>query len=122
MIQRPPRSTRTDTLFPYTTLFRSVPKKGDPQREAIQHTSGGAENAGTPAGNSKEVTRLTQFKTESFSDPSLKALELPFIYFAWFIALATLSLMVGLYLTISFATAAQCVLGCSSEEHTSETQ
>src|SRR3546814_3262218 len=24
MILRPPRSTRTDTLFPYTTLFRSV--------------------------------------------------------------------------------------------------
>src|SRR3546814_20748107 len=40
MIRRPPRSTRTDTLFPYTTLFRSVscpkslfarrnPEKGD---------------------------------------------------------------------------------------------
>src|SRR3546814_16577851 len=29
MIRRPPRSTRTDTLFPYTTLFRSQP---DPQR------------------------------------------------------------------------------------------
>src|SRR3546814_2741735 len=27
MIRRPPRSTRTDTLFPYTTLFRSW---GDP--------------------------------------------------------------------------------------------
>src|SRR3546814_9861735 len=27
MIRRPPRSTRTDTLFPYTTLFRS--KEGD---------------------------------------------------------------------------------------------
>src|SRR3546814_5321927 len=25
MIRRPPRSTRTDTLFPYTTLFRSYP-------------------------------------------------------------------------------------------------
>src|SRR3546814_8433734 len=25
MIRRPPRSTRTDTLFPYTTLVRSVP-------------------------------------------------------------------------------------------------
>src|SRR3546814_21013636 len=25
MIRRPPRSTRTDTLFPYTTLFRSRP-------------------------------------------------------------------------------------------------
>src|SRR3546814_13401760 len=29
MIRRPPRSTRTDTLFPYTTLFRSrVDRKG----------------------------------------------------------------------------------------------
>src|SRR3546814_2323876 len=27
MIRRPPRSTRTDTLFPYTTLFRSSPEK-----------------------------------------------------------------------------------------------
>src|SRR3546814_20015533 len=28
MIRRPPRSTRTDTLFPYTTLFRSVADAG----------------------------------------------------------------------------------------------
>src|SRR3546814_3712777 len=27
MIRRPPRSTRTDTLFPYTTLFRSPPRQ-----------------------------------------------------------------------------------------------
>src|SRR3546814_9850564 len=27
MIRRPPRSTRTDTLFPYTTLFRSLVAK-----------------------------------------------------------------------------------------------
>src|SRR3546814_3387833 len=27
MIRRPPRSTRTDTLFPYTTLFRSARRK-----------------------------------------------------------------------------------------------
>src|SRR3546814_3103352 len=38
MIRRPPRSTRTDTLFPYTTLFRSrrspglaVPRRGAPR-------------------------------------------------------------------------------------------
>src|SRR3546814_7811728 len=41
MIRRPPRSTRTDTLFPYTTLFRSdrraqvqagrQPRGGDPE-------------------------------------------------------------------------------------------
>src|SRR3546814_21060221 len=28
MIRRPPRSTRTDTLFPYTTLFRSLRRSG----------------------------------------------------------------------------------------------
>src|SRR3546814_10022249 len=27
MIRRPPRSTRTDTLFPYTTLFRSLERE-----------------------------------------------------------------------------------------------
>src|SRR3546814_5532364 len=31
MIRRPPRSTRTDTLFPYTTLFRSI------ARACVQH-------------------------------------------------------------------------------------
>src|SRR3546814_5150325 len=31
MIRRPPRSTRTDTLFPYTTLFRSLPVTGNLQ-------------------------------------------------------------------------------------------
>src|SRR3546814_6874957 len=34
MIRRPPRSTRTDTLFPYTTLFRS---KGDKAQSKLQH-------------------------------------------------------------------------------------
>src|SRR3546814_20273733 len=29
MLRRPPRSTRTDTLFPYTTLFRSIDPGGD---------------------------------------------------------------------------------------------
>src|SRR3546814_15295416 len=33
MIRRPPRSTRTDTLFPYTTLFRS---SGDSEIAAIK--------------------------------------------------------------------------------------
>src|SRR3546814_3027147 len=35
MIRRPPRSTRTDTLFPYTTLFRSAKRPARPRgREA----------------------------------------------------------------------------------------
>src|SRR3546814_15484870 len=35
MIRRPPRSTRTDTLFPYTTLFRSAPRVTTPRRLAV---------------------------------------------------------------------------------------
>src|SRR3546814_5687986 len=30
MIRRPPRSTRTDTLFPYTALFRSIVQRARP--------------------------------------------------------------------------------------------
>src|SRR3546814_4358342 len=33
MIRRPPRSTRTDTLFPYTTLFRSQPQHAAGRRQ-----------------------------------------------------------------------------------------
>src|SRR3546814_6196754 len=33
MIRLPPRSTRTDTLFPYTTLFRSLSEAGPPPGE-----------------------------------------------------------------------------------------
>src|SRR3546814_10063101 len=36
MIRRPPRSTRTDTLFPYTTLFRSTEAAGHAPRFAVQ--------------------------------------------------------------------------------------
>src|SRR3546814_4329151 len=34
MIRRPPRSTRTDTLFPYTTLFRSRDRRPAPREAA----------------------------------------------------------------------------------------
>src|SRR3546814_10622207 len=36
MIRRPPRSTRTDTLFPYTTLFRSSWLENTPHDELLQ--------------------------------------------------------------------------------------
>src|SRR3546814_15529669 len=41
MIRRPPRSTRTDTLFPYTTLFRSVVEEVLPGKEAALGIAGG---------------------------------------------------------------------------------
>src|SRR3546814_13848470 len=37
MIRRPPRSTRTDTLFPYTTLFRSGRGEVGPHRRRLRH-------------------------------------------------------------------------------------
>src|SRR3546814_11231357 len=50
MIRRPPRSTRTDTLFPYTTLFRSL---GDapagPGRCALTGGGGGCRAGGNLA-------------------------------------------------------------------------
>src|SRR3546814_11159123 len=46
MIPRPPRSTRTDTLLPYTTLFRSIPAR-ELQLEVTEGVflGRGAENA-----------------------------------------------------------------------------
>src|SRR3546814_20854019 len=38
MIRRPPRSTRTDTLFPYTTLFRSSFKDNSPDQFGSHRT------------------------------------------------------------------------------------
>src|SRR3546814_11514440 len=47
MIRRPPRSTRTDTLFPYTTLFRSASRQPRQRRDELRLAgrAGLAENA-----------------------------------------------------------------------------
>src|SRR3546814_15139073 len=44
MLRRPPRSTRTDTLFPYTTLFRSE----QPEQYADEHEGKGAAGEARP--------------------------------------------------------------------------
>src|SRR3546814_15710216 len=48
MLRRPPRSTRTDTLFPYTTLFRSHDRVGQEigEKSELQHAHQQQENAG----------------------------------------------------------------------------
>src|SRR3546814_3021260 len=49
MIRRPPRSTRTDTLFPYTTLFRSVRQPAlDPRFRAARRPRRLADRAPPP--------------------------------------------------------------------------
>src|SRR3546814_9227387 len=60
MIRRPPRSTRTDTLFPYTTLFRSHrqrPCHRRRQRDVLGQSSG---HAADRAGRSEEHTSELQ--------------------------------------------------------------
>src|SRR3546814_14367106 len=47
MIRRPPRSTRTDTLFPYTTLFRSL-KRSRGQLVLVTDEFGAIEGVVTP--------------------------------------------------------------------------
>src|SRR3546814_2778925 len=51
MIRRPPRSTRTDTLFPYTTLFRS--RRADRQRL-------GAEDPRAPGADANQLRRTAR--------------------------------------------------------------
>src|SRR3546814_9780104 len=54
MIRRPPRSTRTDTLFPYTTLFRSA----DPDiRRFVDAINAAYAEHAAPAGASMAVRR-----------------------------------------------------------------
>src|SRR3546814_1942580 len=63
MIRRPPRSTRTDTLFPYTTLFRSDAAEGDEAREDRLHRQAGqgaCQAAGVRCARSEEHTSELQ--------------------------------------------------------------
>src|SRR3546814_2925166 len=56
MIRRPPRTTRTDTLFPYTTLFRSHTRRTS--RCGRRRRSRSSDN-GVPAGNSVRKAALS---------------------------------------------------------------
>src|SRR3546814_11315869 len=59
MIRRPPRSTRTDTLFPYTTLFRAASLAFGVARVAQEQ---GAEVILTGAGRGLSLTQRTARK------------------------------------------------------------
>src|SRR3546814_20971406 len=71
MIRRPPRSTRTDTLFPYTTLFRSWAIGGTPGIPAVT-----IRQPLPPLRESERVARpvATGFRgeREAFAGPSRK--------------------------------------------------
>src|SRR3546814_8048087 len=55
MIRRPPRSTRTDTLFPYTTLFRSDGRTAFPWSASEARSAAGAKASAPGAAEKKRV-------------------------------------------------------------------
>src|SRR3546814_5316221 len=62
MIRRPPRSTRTDTLFPYTTLFRSHRAARTPPIAAINRAR--MSRGGRRATNSRCMVRSEEHTSE----------------------------------------------------------
>src|SRR3546814_8649635 len=67
MIRRPPRSTRTDTLFPYTTLFRSGPGGQARARQAKAHPRIARRRKRLPVG-SMAIGRSTRRSEEHTSE------------------------------------------------------
>src|SRR3546814_19662738 len=67
MIRRPPRSTRTDTLFPYTTLFRSGHRAGV---EAVRKVTREARALGI------EALTLYAFSSENWRRPDTEVTDL----------------------------------------------
>src|SRR3546814_1670315 len=70
MLRRPPRSTRTDTLFPYTTLVRSVrglymprPRPGREQHRVLRRAGAGIAMAGRRDTNEWWVKIAHAFET-----------------------------------------------------------
>src|SRR3546814_6710473 len=59
MIRRPPRSTRTDTLFPYTTLFRSTAPSMQPPDTDPTNVPSSATASWLPDGRGEEPQVLT---------------------------------------------------------------
>src|SRR3546814_5478180 len=72
MIRRPPRSTRTDTLFPYTTLFRSsalqraqsAACRREPEPDPCRCSTGGPGRCTSAAGHDRQDTRSEEHTSE----------------------------------------------------------
>src|SRR3546814_513641 len=69
MIRRPPRSTRTDTRFPYTTLFRSVPAVGRTARPRPLRREGN--------GPARLIHRWSRHKIGAMSERSSRLASVP---------------------------------------------
>src|SRR3546814_16372393 len=87
-IRLPPRSTRTDTLFPYTTLFRSqlpAPARllaaGDRLRPARPQPLGHPQPLPADAGRARQVQRLAQHRSEEHTSELQSLMRISYAVF-----------------------------------------
>src|SRR3546814_13037057 len=73
LIPRPPRSTRTDTLFPYTTLFRSPsPSARRADRTYCSRRHGRCRSRGRARRSEEHTSELQSLMRNSYADLCLK--------------------------------------------------
>src|SRR3546814_14361584 len=75
MIRRPPRSTRTDTLFPYTTLFRSIGHVNDGDALIVDGGSGGVIRE--PSGRDLRQYRTRRRELQRAGEQRLRLRRMP---------------------------------------------
>src|SRR3546814_3100842 len=85
MIRRPPRSTRTDTLFPYTTLFRSARRDPRLRREGDRGAASGSRpQLGRPASRGarrKRRCRTLPFRSEEHTSELQSLMRISYAVF-----------------------------------------
>src|SRR3546814_21084500 len=77
MIRRPPRSTRTDTLFPYTTLFRSPSTGSGQPRYRLHHVGKQGGSADYAVRSEEHTSELQSLMRNSYAVFCLKNKNIP---------------------------------------------
>src|SRR3546814_3190458 len=88
MIRRPPKSTRTDTLFPYTTLFRSISRRawfsrfcrGD-AASFLRMTEGGTKPAAIEAFSRKTSSQWCSTRSEEHTSELQSLMRISYAVF-----------------------------------------
>src|SRR3546814_2656368 len=75
MIRRPPRSTRTDTLFPYTTLFRSLLRPLAHFHGTLEHRDVGTAVPAAHREDGTDVQHIGAARAHDEGTPSMRSEE-----------------------------------------------
>src|SRR3546814_8787951 len=78
MIRRPPRSTRTDTLFPYTTLFRSASDRCEPASVA---KSSAIYPGGRPSDGKRQAEPVSTCRSEEHTSELQSLMRISYAVF-----------------------------------------